>query len=111
MADSLARQILKKGDLPSWWPEAEPLRVVVAEGETDYLRWATYRGDATDSDPWIFVGIVGGSWTQAVADRLPAGAEVGIATDTDAAGQRYATQIKKTLGSRTKTRRVNYGCL
>jgi hypothetical protein len=111
MADSLARQILKKGDLPSWWPEAEPLRVVVTEGETDFLRWGTYRGDATDSDPWIFIGIVGGSWTQAVAGRIPDGAEVGIATDEDSAGHRYAKQIKKTLRSRAKTRRLRYGRL
>jgi DNA primase len=46
---------------------------------------------------WCVLGIVSGSWTDELAQRVPAGTRVLIRTDADAAGDKYARRIAETL--------------
>jgi hypothetical protein len=98
LADALARMVLT-GAAPGWWPASQPLRVVITEGEPDYLTWATHYGDAAETVPAVF-GIVSGSWTPDLAARLPAGARVTVRTHADEAGDKYAVKVVETLRGR-----------
>jgi len=71
--------------------------VVIVEGEPDFLVWATRR----KAKPTAVFGIVSGSWSLAVAQRIPVGATVAIRTDNDTAGDKYATEIAGTLHGRS----------
>ena len=62
MANSLGRIVLAGGVVPSWWPESKPLRIVVCEGEPDFLTWASEYSDGDETAPAVF-GVVSGSWT------------------------------------------------
>ncbi len=100
MADALGLYLLKHGSRPEWWtPDAPPLRVVIAEGETDFLTFACEASDADEHAPAV-LGVVNGSWTAELAARLPDGAHVIIATDNDDAGEKYAARIASTLAGR-----------
>ncbi|AUX33176.1 MULTISPECIES: CHC2 zinc finger domain-containing protein [Sorangium] len=82
-------------------PGGAPARVVVAEGEPDYLTWASRLAAGS----WAVLGLPGsGAWTRELADRIPAGSEVVIRTDPDAAGDRYAQRIVEDLGGRCAVR-------
>lgn len=82
-------------------PGGAPARVVVAEGEPDYLTWAS----RLRSSSWAVLGLPGsGAWTRELADRIPSGSEVVIRTDPDAAGDRYAARIIEDLGGRCAVR-------
>ena len=105
MADGLGRQLLTAGRLPDWWDAQEaggPLRIVISEGEHDYLIWATNSSgdDHFDAYSPAVLGIVGGAWTPEIAARIPGRSSVIIRTDDDAAGQKYAEQIAGTIGHR-----------
>ncbi len=69
----------------------EPCRLVVVEGEPDFLSLATTA--ALAGRAWGVVGVVAGSWTQALADLVPEGSVVATATHDDAAGDRYAKAV------------------
>ena len=99
MADPLAALVLETGVVPSWWEG--PLRWVVAEGEPDFLTWATRWVDYNMDAPAV-LGVVSGSWTQGIADRIPTGSELVIRTHLDTAGHAYAKKIKDTLAGRCK---------
>jgi hypothetical protein len=99
MVDALGCLLLETGRPPDLWPEAHPLRVVVTEGEPDFLTWATRFTDADETSPAV-VGISSGSWTDAIAARIPNGARVVIRTHHDDAGERYALAIQATLRGR-----------
>jgi hypothetical protein len=101
MADALGRVLLTSGKRPEGWPDGVPLRIVVAEGEPDFLTWATRFSDADEAAPAV-LGVVSGGWTDGIADRLPDGARVTIRTDHDKAGERYAHGIRTTLRGRCK---------
>jgi hypothetical protein len=78
---------------------AEPIRLLVAEGEPDFLTLAqAYPAAAV-------IGVGSGSWTQAFAERVPFGSLVAIHTHHDAAGDRYAAELAKTLASRARVKR------
>jgi hypothetical protein len=68
-------------------------RVVIVEGEPDFLCWAT-----RSLEPVI--GILSGSWGPDFAERIPSGATVVIRVHQDAAGDKYAEQIIETLRGR-----------
>jgi len=72
----------------------ERARVLVVEGETDLMSAAMRWPD------WITLGIFSGAWSKAIADRVPDDAEVVIATDHDAAGEKYADDIGASLAGR-----------
>lgn len=100
-ADALGREVLERGEPPSWWPLGRPLRVVVCEGEPDYLTWATRWAEGDEAAPAV-LGIVGGgrsgSWREDLGLRLPRGSTVIVRTDSDPAGDQYARSIARTLG-------------
>ena len=95
MADGLGRQLLTAGP-PEWWPHD---RVLVVEGVPDFLTWATWFGDAADDSPAI-LGVISGSWTDAIGARLPDGAKILVRTHDDVAGAKYAARILRTVGNR-----------
>lgn len=86
MANRGALEVLK--------PKAAPTRIVVVEGEPDYvtaaLRWS-----------WLPIfGIGSGSWVEDFAARVPLGSEVVISTHHDEAGEKYAAHVVKTVRER-----------
>ena len=85
--------------------EREPERVVVVEGEPDFLTWSTHLNDPHTAT----LGIVSGSWHEELAARFPVGCRVDVRTDQDDAGNRYAAEIEKALRRRCfvhRTRRA-----
>jgi hypothetical protein len=85
-----------------------PLEVVIVEGETDLLCVACE--DAGEDKIRAVFGISSGAWTDAHAIAIPEGATVIIATDNDAAGDKYADKICGTLGKgRSKRWTPNQG--
>ena len=123
MANSLGRQMLQHGTHPSkwpaatsgdpfplesaWWPEGEPFWLVIAEGELDYLTWATSPAwpESSTFAPAV-LGIVSGSWHRCFAERIPFGTHVIISEQTkpdgspDPAAQKYTAKIRATLEGR-----------
>ncbi len=98
MADPVARDVLELGNKPVWWPGDAPLRIVVAEGDPDYLTWAAR---AVQYDPPLAVlGIESGGWTDEIARRIPNNARIIVRTHHDEAGERYAAKVIATLAHR-----------
>lgn len=90
LADAPAAEMLARGA----WPERAEARVVIAEGEPDFLSWALRATVAV-------LGIAGsGQWTEGIAERVPAGTTVIIRTDQDDAGDFYAEVITRALWGR-----------
>ncbi len=75
--------------------EAEPARVVVVEGVTDYLSAARY-ATAGPGGTAVLGGISGSFGAMAQA-RIPKAATVYAWTDPDEAGDRYAREIARAL--------------
>lgn len=72
----------------------------VLEGEPDWMVHAL-------RNRYAATGITSGSWTQAMADRIPFGSSVVIRTHCDEAGDKYADHVRKTLRDRVQVwRRV-----
>ena len=79
--------------------ELGPTRVVIAEGEPDFLVWAVrFNGPV--------IGIGSGAWNADFAKRIPFGSTLILRTDRDEAGERYARQITKTCEERCQIRRA-----
>jgi hypothetical protein len=90
LADALTVHVLAHGA----WPERADKRVVITEGEPDFLTWAMRATVAV-------LGIAGsGQWTEGLAQRIPAGTTVLLRTDQDDAGDVYAEAITRTLWGR-----------
>lgn len=77
----------------------EPQRIVISEGESDFLTWST-RGSVA------VIGIYSGSWSDDFAKRIPLGSDVIVRTDLDQAGEKYAQHVIKTLKGRCELRRI-----
>lgn len=78
-----------------------PGRVLVAEGETDWLTLATVHDEGI-----AVLGIGSGSWTDDFAAALPRGADVVVYTDPDDAGERYAQKVFESIGEKCRTWRA-----
>lgn len=79
---------------------ASPVGLLIVEGEPDYLT-------ACQAHPGVAViGVVNGSWSTELAERVPMGSEVVVRTHRDKAGEKYASEIVKSLRSRAVIRRV-----
>ena len=91
----LARLVLQVGA----WPQGVERRIVVAEGEPDWLTWAT-RGEGPRT--LAAVGVTSGSWSPDLADRIPDGSNVILRTDRDDAGDRYAAELARSLAGRCR---------
>ncbi len=74
------------------------LRVVIVEGEPDWLVWSTRIDDPV-------LGILSGTWTQRFALAIPKRAQVVIRTHNDDAGDRYAQAVIDSLDGRCDLRR------
>jgi hypothetical protein len=98
LACPLARQVLADG-VPAWWPVGVPLRVVVVEGEPDFLTWAQLAGESDPTAPAV-IGVWSGSVTRALVDRIPDGAHVAEALHDDATGRAYAAKLAELAGGR-----------
>jgi len=96
LADILGRQLLETGTRPDFWPERDVLRIVVAEGEPDFLTWATAFSDTDLTAPAV-LGVVAGSWTAEIAARMPDRSRVVVRTHHDEPGEKYARTIFDSL--------------
>lgn len=80
------------------WPADAERRIVLVEGEPDFLTWAT-RGEGART--FAVMGLPGsGAWSDELATRIPTGCTVLVRTDTDDAGDRYAELIAASLHGR-----------
>lgn len=80
MAEPVALRLLRKGRWPELW-EPERTTAVIAEGEMDWLAWATFESDSErDRAPAVF-GVFLGSWTAEHTKRVPKGAAVALCLD------------------------------
>jgi hypothetical protein len=103
LADRPAVEILRTGRPPIWWPPDLPLRVVVVEGEPDWLTWATLTAqEYTDQNFAGVIGVWNGAWTEAFVARIPFGSSVVIRTHDDRDGERYRARIAETLRGRCR---------
>ena len=107
LADGLGCQILATGVAPDWWPPV-PLRIVISEGEPDWLTWATRFADSAEDAPAV-LGIWSGAWSPEIAARIPSGARVIVRTHPDEAGDGYCRAIVSTLLGRCDVRRLTGG--
>lgn len=103
MADPYARLVLESGAVPAGWLNASPFRLVVTEGEPDYLTWALQVHQRQHAPLWGVISLESGGWTDELAARVPAGAQVSIWTHSDTAGERYAAKVVETLSPRCTT--------
>ncbi len=97
-----ARRMLATGKAPSWASKGRPLDVVITEGEPDFLTWASRVSDADETPPAI-LGVVAGSWCDAIASRIPDGSRVIVRTHQDPTGERYAAEVRESLAGRAVT--------
>jgi hypothetical protein len=97
-ADRAAQKLLSGPDVK----RKRPLRVIIAEGEPDYLTWATRLWP--DPDEIAVLGIWSGAWTPAIADRVPLSAHVLLPGHHDEAGDRYAAMIAASIPGRVVLR-------
>jgi DNA primase len=82
-----------------------PRRVLVVEGEPDFLSVTTAASDADEDAPAV-LGIPGtGAWSDELAARIPSGARVTVATHADDAGDGYAEAVRRALAKRCDVRR------
>lgn len=80
------------------WPRYAERRVVLTEGEPDFLTWAA-RGEGVRT--LAVFGLPGsGAWSDELAARIPDDCTVLVRTDADDAGDRYAEQIAASLHGR-----------
>lgn len=73
-----------------------PKRVLIVEGEPDFLTWATRPIEEVTA----ILGVVSGAWSDELAARVPSIARVIVRTHHDASGDRYAEAINVTLRDR-----------
>lgn len=73
-----------------------PDRLLIAEGEPDFLAVATQRL----SRPHARIAVWSGAWSPAFSQRCHAGLDVLVFTDRDAAGDRYAMEIEQSIAPR-----------
>ncbi len=76
-----------------------PDRIVISEGETDWLTWAS-------RNEYPVLSLLSGTWNQNFADRIPDGCTVVIRTDPDEAGERYRQLVGRSLSQRCNTLKV-----
>lgn len=111
MADALGRRMLEGTVLADGSPASELVAASglwVMEGVPDFLTRATDYSEAAEAAPAV-LSVLSGSWTAAIAARIPDGTTVAIETHLDAAGERYARTIAATLAERCRLKRRGTG--
>jgi hypothetical protein len=91
MANAVARHLLAHP------VEQAAVSIVIEEGEIDWL--TACLAWAPGNERAIF-GVVTGSWTAEIAQRIPRGARVTIRTDNDPEGDKLCARIAESLGNR-----------
>jgi len=81
-------------------------QIIIAEGEPDFLTWATRFSDADENPPSV-IGVVSGSWSSKLAASIPSDSKVIIRTHNDPSGDKYAQEINETLWRNCTIYRVN----
>ena len=110
LACTLARQVLADG-VPAWWPAGVPLRIVVVEGEPDFLTWCDPTAAGPSEADWsgpAVLGVWSGALTRALVDRIPDGVQVIDALHEDAAGRAYAAKLAELVGARLQIKRTTW---
>lgn len=79
-------------------------RVLLVEGDMDFLTWAAHPGRAGAAGRYAVIGYTSGAWTPAHAARLPAGCTVLLRHQGDAAGLAYERTIRATLPGSVQVR-------
>lgn len=97
LADAFALTLLKQG-IPTWWRQPDPPRILIAEGGIDFLTVASSFDDS-ESNPAV-LGILAGSWSDALAERIPSGCPVVVLTHADNAGAKYRDLIAASVWPR-----------
>ncbi|QDE91900.1 hypothetical protein BHS06_24545 [Myxococcus xanthus] len=111
MADALGRRMLEGTTLADGSSASELVAASglwVMEGVPDFLTRATDYSEAAETAPAV-LSVLSGSWTTALAARVPNGTIVAIDTHQDAAGERYAQTIAATLVERCRLKRQSAG--
>lgn len=103
-----ARALLSGAPLPGKWPAGRAPRVVVVEGETDWLTWLSRRRTLTDP---ALIGVYSGAWLPAHSAALPPASIVIVRTDDNDAGHRYAEAIARASNSRRDLSIIRAGVL
>jgi hypothetical protein len=100
-ADPLARLMLmgQSNDVLTW--------LLIAEGGPDFLTAASRYSDADESAPAV-LGVIAGSWTPTIANRVPSGSRVLLAVHGDPTGDKYASTIASSLSVRCQVRRLDH---
>lgn len=111
----LMQQVLELGGMPPWWDSDVPLRVFIAEGEPDFLTFATSDEAMADGgDGHGTVGHFGGVIPRALVQAIPRGAEVYLAEQRDeptadgrpTAAEQYTHNLVRSLRPRADDVRV-----
>jgi len=97
LACSIGARLLACGCVPEG--DRQPVRIIIAEGEPDFLTWATRYSDACADAPAVF-GLVSGAWSDELAARFPRDARVVVRTHHDPAGDAYAEAVWRSLRGR-----------
>jgi hypothetical protein len=79
--------------------ETGPTRVLVVEGEPDWLTWSC-RVDIP------VIGILSGAWNEKFGAKIPLGSTVIIRTHLDDHGEKYARDVARTVKGRAHIRRL-----
>lgn len=107
MADGIGRSILQERYVHEGikWDG----RSVIAEGEPDFLSFCIDERRVSqisaDGSAHAVFGVVSGSWSEGIANRIPAGSVVAVWTHLDAKGDSYAETIRRSLAERCEVRR------
>ncbi len=72
--------------------KSEPQRVVIVEGEPDWLTWVTR---AVEDTP--IIGLFNGAWSKSFGAKFPDGCQVALRVHADKAGERYVADVASTL--------------
>jgi len=73
--------------------------IVIAEGDPDYLTWATRNKENT----FATFGVFNGSWNSQFASKIPEHSNVVVATHYDDEGEKYFRRIYETLKDKNVT--------
>lgn len=98
MLDGIAHDLLTlRGAHELGVDRRSDVRVCVSEGEIDWMTWASR---ATQDDRTAYIGVVSGSWSRELADRIPSGCVVVDRTHDDPGGRRMGARVADTLRHR-----------
>ncbi len=107
LAMPAAVEMLRTGKRPKRI-EADPLRIVIVEGDSDLASWANRIGNRWEHRrPYgeLIIGVFSGAWSPEIAARVPDAAQCAVRTDPDRTGDSYAERIIESLIPRVDARR------